>query len=61
VDGATVSRTSFESDLGGWAVGGPPPGSPDSPVNGMRSRRRTTLYLCNPLIVFDVLPPGPVR
>ncbi|MCT9933524.1 M14 family zinc carboxypeptidase [Planotetraspora sp. A-T 1434] len=26
-DGATVSETSFESDLGGWTVAGPPPGS----------------------------------
>ncbi|MCU7723987.1 M14 family zinc carboxypeptidase [Actinoplanes sp. KI2] len=39
VDGATVTRTSFESDLGGWMVGGPPPGSPDNPVNWMRSRQ----------------------
>lgn len=26
-DGATLSETSFESDLGGWSVAGPPPGS----------------------------------
>jgi hypothetical protein len=27
VDGTTVAQTSFETDLGGWAVPGPPPGS----------------------------------
>jgi hypothetical protein len=43
VDGATVTRTSFESDPGGWAVGGPPPGSPDTPVNWMRSRHACDL------------------
>ncbi|MBD3141639.1 M14 family metallopeptidase [Microbispora bryophytorum] len=26
-DGATVAETSFEDDLGGWTVAGPPPGS----------------------------------
>ncbi|WP_036331386.1 M14 family metallopeptidase [Microbispora sp. ATCC PTA-5024] len=26
-DGATLSQTSFEGDLGGWTVAGPPPGS----------------------------------
>lgn len=30
VDGATVAETSFEADLGGWTVSGPPAGSPQN-------------------------------
>ncbi|MFI7544755.1 M14 family zinc carboxypeptidase [Actinoplanes sp. NPDC049599] len=37
VDGATVARTSFESDLGGWTVAGPPPGSAPSASDWTRT------------------------
>jgi bacillopeptidase F (M6 metalloprotease family) len=55
VNGATVARTSFETDLGGWTVAGPPPGSDPNPTDWTRSRQaydfgaatatRDTLYL----------------
>ncbi|MEU8609223.1 M14 family zinc carboxypeptidase [Actinoplanes sp. NPDC048791] len=37
VDGATVARTSFETDLGGWTVAGPPPGSAPNPADWTRA------------------------
>jgi hypothetical protein len=39
VDGATVAETSFESDLGGWTVSGPPAGSPQNNNDWVRSVR----------------------
>ncbi|MDG4798706.1 M14 family metallopeptidase [Micromonospora sp. WMMD1082] len=33
VDGTTVAETSFETDLGGWTVAGPPPGSSPAAAN----------------------------
>ncbi|WBB81591.1 M14 family zinc carboxypeptidase [Micromonospora sp. WMMD882] len=40
VDGATVAETSFEStDLGGWTVSGPPPGSLPGANDWSRSQR----------------------
>ncbi|MEA2272393.1 MAG: hypothetical protein QOI98_1101 [Solirubrobacteraceae bacterium] len=33
LNGSTAAETSFEQDLGGWAVGPPPPGTA-SPING---------------------------
>ncbi|MDX6434429.1 MAG: hypothetical protein QOE54_6795, partial [Streptosporangiaceae bacterium] len=38
-DGATVSETSFETDLGGWTVAGPPPGSVPAANDWIRSQR----------------------
>jgi hypothetical protein len=38
VNGATVARTSFEADLGGWTVTGPPPGSAPNPNNWSRTQ-----------------------
>lgn len=38
VDGTTATRTSFEADLGGWAVAGPPPGSAANRTDWTRSR-----------------------
>jgi hypothetical protein len=38
-DGATVSETSFETDLGGWTVAGPPPGSTTPANDWIRSQR----------------------
>jgi hypothetical protein len=38
-DGTTVASTSFEADLGGWALSGPPPGSPANVTGWARSRR----------------------
>ena len=38
-DGATVSETSFETDLGGWTVAGPPPGSATASNDWIRSQR----------------------
>lgn len=37
VDGATVTETSFESDLGGWEVPGSPEGSAPNPSDWIRS------------------------
>jgi hypothetical protein len=37
VDDATVARTSFETDLGGWTVAGPPPGSAPNPTDWTRA------------------------
>ncbi len=37
VDGETVTETSFESDLGGWTVTGPPTGSPQNATDWTRS------------------------
>jgi hypothetical protein len=39
VDGTDITRTSFESDLGGWTVPGPPEGSPPAAGDWTRSRR----------------------
>lgn len=39
VDGTTVSDTSFETDLGGWALAGPPPGSAETMENWVRSQQ----------------------
>ncbi|WP_027644274.1 M14 family metallopeptidase [Salinispora oceanensis] len=39
VDGATVSDTSFETDLGDWALAGPPPGSAETTENWGRSQQ----------------------
>jgi hypothetical protein len=39
VDGATVSETSFESDLGGWTVPGPAEGSPGNPNDWERGQQ----------------------
>ncbi|GAA1310078.1 zinc carboxypeptidase [Planotetraspora silvatica] len=36
-DGATVSETSFEGDLGGWTVAGPPADSSEAPNDWTRS------------------------
>jgi Zinc carboxypeptidase/Immune inhibitor A peptidase M6 len=38
-DGATVQQTSFETDLGGWTVAGPPPGSGPSSTDWRRSQQ----------------------
>jgi hypothetical protein len=38
VDGTTVTQTSFETDLGGWTVAGPPPGSAANHTDWTRSR-----------------------
>ncbi|MQA24036.1 MAG: zinc carboxypeptidase [Micromonosporaceae bacterium] len=37
VDGSVVDETSFESDLGGWSVSGPPAGSPENTNDWERS------------------------
>jgi hypothetical protein len=37
VDGTAVARTSFESDLAGWTVTGPPPGSPGNTTHWTRT------------------------
>lgn len=37
VDGSPVAETSFESDLGGWTVSGPPAGSPPNNNDWIRS------------------------
>lgn len=37
--GQTVSETSFESDLGGWTVAGPPPGSATASNDWTRSQK----------------------
>ncbi|MDI1460581.1 M14 family zinc carboxypeptidase [Catellatospora sp. KI3] len=37
-DGAAVADTSFESDLGGWAIAGPPAGSPGNSGDFTRSQ-----------------------
>jgi len=39
VDGTTVAQTSFETDLDGWTVAGPPPGSPANGTGWSRSRQ----------------------
>lgn len=39
VDGATVSETSFEADLGDWTLAGPPPGSADNITDWARSQQ----------------------
>jgi hypothetical protein len=39
VDGTTVTQDSFESDLGGWTLAGPPPGSPGNHATWTRSRQ----------------------
>jgi hypothetical protein len=36
--GAAVSDTSFETDLGGWTVSGPPAGSPVASTDWTRSQ-----------------------
>jgi hypothetical protein len=38
VDGATVAETSFEDDLGGWTVAGPPEGSTVATTNWARTQ-----------------------
>jgi hypothetical protein len=38
VGGAVAQRTSFEADLGGWTVAGPPPGSGKNSVDWARSQ-----------------------
>jgi len=38
VDGTEVAATSFETDLGGWRVTGPPPGSDDNANDWIRSQ-----------------------
>jgi bacillopeptidase F (M6 metalloprotease family) len=38
VDDVTVARTSFETDLGGWTVAGPPPGSAANPTDWSRAQ-----------------------
>ena len=38
VGGATVAETSFETDLGGWTVAGPPEGSAPNPNDWARSQ-----------------------
>ncbi|WFE43953.1 M14 family metallopeptidase [Verrucosispora sp. WMMD1129] len=55
VDGATVAETSFETDLGGWTVAGPPEGSASAAIDWSRSQQafeegstvvtRDTVYL----------------
>ncbi|MFF5214431.1 M14 family zinc carboxypeptidase [Micromonospora sp. NPDC000442] len=55
VDGATVAETSFETDLGGWTVAGPPAGSAPAANDWSRSQQafeegsavvtRDTVYL----------------
>ncbi|WP_433532400.1 M14 family zinc carboxypeptidase [Micromonospora sp. CA-263727] len=55
VDGATVAETSFETDLGGWTVAGPPAGSSPGANDWSRSQQafeegsvvvtRDTVYL----------------
>jgi len=37
-DGAEVANTSFETDLGGWTVAGPPPGSAANANDWVRSQ-----------------------
>jgi hypothetical protein len=37
-DGATVAQTSFEADLGGWTVAGPPTGSAPNITDWARSQ-----------------------
>ena len=37
-DGAVVTETSFETDLGGWTVAGPPEGSAPNPNDWARSQ-----------------------
>ena len=37
--GATLSETSFETDLGGWTVAGPPPGSAAAANDWIRSQK----------------------
>ena len=37
-DGAIVAETSFETDLGGWTVAGPPEGSAPNPNDWARSQ-----------------------
>ncbi|MBQ1024151.1 M14 family metallopeptidase [Micromonospora sp. C95] len=39
VDGATVAETSFETDLGGWTVAGPPAGSAPAANDWSRSQQ----------------------
>ncbi|MFG1608136.1 M14 family zinc carboxypeptidase [Actinoplanes sp. NPDC049265] len=39
VDGGSVTRTSFETDLGGWTPSGPPTGSPANREDWARSRQ----------------------
>ncbi|WBB46654.1 M14 family zinc carboxypeptidase [Verrucosispora sp. WMMA2044] len=39
VDGATVAETSFETDLGGWTVAGPPTGSTPAANDWSRSQQ----------------------
>ena len=39
VDGAAVAQTSFEDGLGGWTVGGPPPGSDANSNDWVRSQK----------------------
>lgn len=39
VDNATVSDTSFETDLGDWALAGPPPGSAETAEDWSRSQQ----------------------
>ncbi|MEV4756640.1 M14 family zinc carboxypeptidase [Micromonospora sp. NPDC049559] len=39
VGGATVAETSFETDLGGWTVAGPPPGSTAAANDFARSQK----------------------
>ncbi|MGH3391099.1 MAG: hypothetical protein ACRDOO_19700, partial [Actinomadura sp.] len=38
-DGATVAETSFETDLGGWTLAGPPPGSAAAANDWTRSQK----------------------
>ena len=38
-DGALISQTSFETDLGGWTVAGPPPGSVPGANDWTRSQK----------------------
>ena len=38
VDGATAAQTSFEQDLGGWTVAGPPEGSAPNPDDWTRAQ-----------------------
>ena len=37
-DGATVTQTSFEADLGGWTVAGPPEGTAPNVTDWARSQ-----------------------
>ncbi len=39
VDGATVAATSFETDLGGWMVTGPPPGTQSNSSDWTRGQK----------------------